>query len=73
MALDIQVLSPDMIEAAKYAEAMSTEEVDEVIDYILEEVKFFIPHVAATTDEPFWQHEKDPVSILVCPTNRVST
>ena len=47
---DAHTLGPDIIEATKYAEDMSAEEVDEVIDYILEEVKIFIPRVERHND-----------------------
>jgi hypothetical protein len=67
LASDVQALGPDIIEATKYAQAMSAEEVDDVIDHILDQVKFFIPHVDTTTHPPFQQHDKDPVSILVEP------
>lgn len=37
-ALDFQALNSDIIEAVKYARTMPTEEVDEMIDHILEQV-----------------------------------
>ena len=39
VATDIQALGPDVIEAAEYAKRMSREEIEEVIDHILENVR----------------------------------
>lgn len=52
LTFDIQALGPDLIEAAKYAQSMSAEDVDDIIDYILEEVEFFTPKSDAITHSP---------------------
>ena len=39
VATDIQALGPDVIEATEYAKRMSREEIEEVIDHILENVR----------------------------------
>ena len=44
LASGIQVLGEDLIEVAEYAKTMSTEDVDEVIDYILAEVNPSVPY-----------------------------
>jgi hypothetical protein len=41
----IQALGPDIFEAAEYAKNMSARDVNEVIDYIFVEVKFFVSFV----------------------------
>jgi hypothetical protein len=44
LASGIQVLGEDLIEVAEYAKTMSTEDVDEVIDYILAEVNLSVSY-----------------------------
>jgi hypothetical protein len=39
LASDIQALSPDIIEATEHAETMTPEEIEEVINHILLEVR----------------------------------
>jgi len=39
LATDIQALGPDVIEATEYAKSMTREEIEEVIDHILENVR----------------------------------
>ena len=38
MAEEIQVLRPDLLEAAAHAKTMTPEEIEETIDYLLNEV-----------------------------------
>ena len=53
LASDIQALGEDIIEIAEYARAMSTEDVNEMIDYILAEVNLSVSHHDRTmTDAP---------------------
>lgn len=42
LASDIQAFGPEIIEAIEYARTMSTKDVFDVIDHILEEVEFLI-------------------------------
>ena len=44
MASDIQALGEDIIEIAEYARTMSTEDVNEMIDYILAEVSLSVSY-----------------------------
>lgn len=39
---DIQALGPDILEATEYARTMPAEDIEEVIEYILVEVKFIV-------------------------------
>lgn len=43
MASDIQALDPDIIEATEHAETMTPEEVEDIIDHILLEVRVVSP------------------------------
>ena len=65
MAFGVQALGPDIVEAMKYAEAMSSDEVDEVIYYILEEVKLFIPQVDTTANALFFDSTKKTLSVTL--------
>ena len=40
MASDIQALGPDIIEATEHAKTMSQDEIEDVIDHILLEVRY---------------------------------
>ena len=66
LAFDNQALGEDIIEVAKRAKTMSSEDVDEMIDYILAEVNLSVSHHDRTmTDVPVNSTTMTP-SVSLC-------
>ena len=66
LAFDIQALDEDIKEVAEYAETMSAQDVDEMIDHILVEVNLFVSyHDQKMTDTHVNSTEMTP-SVSLC-------
>ena len=66
LAFGIQDLGEDITEAAKRTETMSDEEVNEVIDYILEEVNPSISYRDRTTPDASINSTGMTLSVSLC-------